>query len=864
MSGITSIREHIVAVREEARTRAEVGKADEAEVLLRQTLEELIRNRKVFVNWRRGIGAVLGGLAGWLLTIALPGGTELTLLGSVFGSSVVGERMGRYTGERLSEEEYRQALVALHQDILGLWPEPDLAVFGRTRKLWRGLIVLQTPLDLLTPFTEKRQSWWGNTLTALKSFVGVDPYRMAVENASPSYEAWDSLMKLVGHINRLGAYGREGRYLATHLYRAGCAEASLLTLCNYYTYLDMVNYPALKQRHRERYGEELLVMLRRIWAQNPEDERAIASLAQGYLEEEIYEDESLPVYLAAFATLRDPLPVAAAICLCHDFGPALDGHQDVLLQLIENETRVREQGLLGETECLDVLELRGRRIVSDRLRDEGSLAILQRLYASRPSRPVILWLARLYLEEDVRDERREIVLRTAYDKLGVETIPAEAHGWPAVTLRRLVEALAPTTPAPDDPSPLLREGAVAMETGDWGAAVEAFQRLKGDYNLHRNLSAEKKLFLSHQLGRAYRHLGEGHRALEYFKSVALVVPSDVLLEDIFSFARETQRRGEKPSLARNAFLLVKSCKADYVSSEGRGIDAYLDTLKNVFDHYLPDSIRKIGGGGMAVLFSGVHRESRQTHVIKQLRTDFGTEKDMEQFRKLFSSEIKAIKRLNESDHPGSKHIVVLHHESADENSFSYSMEALEEILSDRLRDRGRLTEEETLELLRGLCSGLACAHAEGVIHRDLNPRNVGFKDGMLKIFDFGTAHVLRTTLHLVPHPGIGGYQREDNLILGTPRYMSPEQAAGKAFDERTDIFSLGCVAFECLAGEMAFPGQVGSQILLFDPSYPAELSRRLRRFAGPLIADTILECLEGDPTRRPSTMPHVLELLGKA
>jgi serine/threonine-protein kinase len=211
---------------------------------------------------------------------------------------------------------------------------------------------------------------------------------------------------------------------------------------------------------------------------------------------------------------------------------------------------------------------------------------------------------------------------------------------------------------------------------------------------------------------------------------------------------------------------------------------------------------------------------------------------MERFAELFGREIRAIKKINRSDHPGARHVITLFHESAEDSHFCYSMEALDEVLSERLTRLGPLPAAEAVPLLAEIANGLAAAHAAGVVHRDLNPRNIGFLDGVAKLFDFGTAHILRTTLHITRTP------RNPDYILGTPCYMSPEQSTGDPFDERTDLFSLGCVGYELLTGELAFPGQVGSLVLLHDPGCDARLRARLLEHGTPAsLVELLLRAL---------------------
>jgi serine/threonine-protein kinase len=160
---------------------------------------------------------------------------------------------------------------------------------------------------------------------------------------------------------------------------------------------------------------------------------------------------------------------------------------------------------------------------------------------------------------------------------------------------------------------------------------------------------------------------------------------------------------------------------------------------------------------------------------------------------------------------------------------------------------------ETLIVGKQLAEALEAAHEHGVIHRDLKPANVKVTpDGMVKVLDFGLAKVLeRTGLNVDPSlsPTITTSGTAIGVILGTAAYMSPEQARGKPLDTRTDIWSFGCVLWECLTGNMVFRGESVSDtlaaILEREPAWgnlPERAPRRLR--------ELVRRCLQKDPHQR--------------
>jgi serine/threonine-protein kinase len=167
-----------------------------------------------------------------------------------------------------------------------------------------------------------------------------------------------------------------------------------------------------------------------------------------------------------------------------------------------------------------------------------------------------------------------------------------------------------------------------------------------------------------------------------------------------------------------------------------------------------------------------------------------------------------------------------------------------ETLDELLRRRGALGAGDRSQLLGEVCAGLAAAHAVGVIHRDLKPHNVlvGERDA-IKLIDFGLA---KSTFQ----PGVTA----TGTVLGTPEYMSPEQIRGAAVDVRSDIYSLGALAYHAITGRPPFQGRspiaVGFAHLSSEPEPPS-------RFCPDLpvsLESVILAALAKDPEQRPQTV----------
>src|SRR5262249_21869996 len=121
-----------------------------------------------------------------------------------------------------------------------------------------------------------------------------------------------------------------------------------------------------------------------------------------------------------------------------------------------------------------------------------------------------------------------------------------------------------------------------------------------------------------------------------------------------------------------------------------------------------------------------------------------------------------------------------------------------ESLQDRLDREGRPPPAEVIRIAREIAAGLMAAHERGLMHRDVKPANVWLEapGGRVKLLDFGIARALADDAHLT----------QEGHIAGTPHYMAPEQAEGKAVDHRGDLFSLGCILYRMTTGRLPFPG----------------------------------------------------------
>uniref|UniRef100_UPI0037C06C95 serine/threonine-protein kinase n=1 Tax=Gemmatimonas sp. TaxID=1962908 RepID=UPI0037C06C95 len=262
--------------------------------------------------------------------------------------------------------------------------------------------------------------------------------------------------------------------------------------------------------------------------------------------------------------------------------------------------------------------------------------------------------------------------------------------------------------------------------------------------------------------------------------------------------------------------------------------------------------RELGAGGMATVYLAHDLKHERDVAIKVLHPDLGAALGAERFL----AEIKTTAKLQ---HP---HILPLLDSGAADGLLYYVMPLVTgETLRARLVRETQLPLEDALQLAREVADALAYAHAQGVIHRDIKPENILLQGGAgsqhALVADFGIA--------LAVQSAGGARMTQTGLSLGTPQYMSPEQAMGeRAIDARSDVYALGAVLYEMLTGEPPFSGatvqSIVAKVLTERPVAPSTL----RDTVPPAVDQAVLRALAKLPADRFPSATAVAEALRAA
>ncbi|MEI6739164.1 MAG: serine/threonine-protein kinase [Gemmatimonadaceae bacterium] len=253
--------------------------------------------------------------------------------------------------------------------------------------------------------------------------------------------------------------------------------------------------------------------------------------------------------------------------------------------------------------------------------------------------------------------------------------------------------------------------------------------------------------------------------------------------------------------------------------------------------------RELGGGGMSRVFLATERALERRVVIKVLPPELAAGVNVERFRR----EIQLAAQLQ---HPL---IVPLLAAGEDGGLLWFSMPYIEgDSLRDALDQRGRMSPRDVVRILHDVVDALAYAHARGVVHRDIKPDNILTSGMHALVTDFGVAKALRASIPLAGGTATG-------MAIGTPAYMAPEQlAADPAADHRVDIYAVGLLAYELLAGRSPFSGASPQATLAAQLTQMPEPPHRSIADIPEALSALIMRCLAKDATERPASATALL------
>jgi serine/threonine protein kinase len=269
-------------------------------------------------------------------------------------------------------------------------------------------------------------------------------------------------------------------------------------------------------------------------------------------------------------------------------------------------------------------------------------------------------------------------------------------------------------------------------------------------------------------------------------------------------------------------------------------DPVQSSLPTLLKEALGDSYTiegEIGRGGMGVVYRARDERLQRRVAVKVLPPELAFQREI---RERFTREAQTAARLS---HP---HIVPIHDVGEGNGLVYFVMGLIEgESLAARIRRRTRLPAEEVRRIMKETADALSAAHGLSVIHRDIKPDNILLEGtrGRVMVTDFGIAKALSSTS--------GNTLTSAGMAIGTPSYMSPEQAAGeREIDGRSDLYSLGVVSYQMLAGELPFNAPTVAGILMKHITEPAPLLHEKFPDISEDLSLAVARCLEKDPENR--------------
>ncbi|SDX11789.1 Serine/threonine protein kinase [Marininema mesophilum] len=255
-------------------------------------------------------------------------------------------------------------------------------------------------------------------------------------------------------------------------------------------------------------------------------------------------------------------------------------------------------------------------------------------------------------------------------------------------------------------------------------------------------------------------------------------------------------------------------------------------------------LRRLGGGGMAVVYLARDQLLERQVAIKVMNESLSHDED---FIRRFAREAKAAAIMS---HP---HVIDVYDVGREGNIHYMVMENMEASLMDVIHQRGPLSPQEAVSIISQVCGGLAHAHEQGIIHRDIKPHNIMFKNDQHKIGDFGISRLNGATSIT-----------QTGFVMGSVHYFSPEQARGRDIGYQSDVYSLGVVLFYLVTGVLPFDGEEAVAIALNHLQEPVPDPRQWNPNIPQGVCEVIYRAMEKEPHLRYTTADEMKKDLDQA
>jgi len=257
-------------------------------------------------------------------------------------------------------------------------------------------------------------------------------------------------------------------------------------------------------------------------------------------------------------------------------------------------------------------------------------------------------------------------------------------------------------------------------------------------------------------------------------------------------------------------------------------------------------VEMIGSGAMGAVFKGWDPKLERPVALKTVRLDrSGGGKKKQEAQKRLLREAVTVARFN---HPN---IVAVYDVEDQADGAFVAMEYVDGVsLDSHLWQEGKLAAGQVIPLGTAMAMGLAAAHQNEIVHRDIKPGNVllGW-DGGIKVTDFGISEL------------ISAIEQREDVVFGTPGFLPPEALQGRGYDERGDLFSLGVVLYLCLAGDRPFKGKSLREVVRSTLFGPVEALGKIQPDVPPDLDYLVMKLLERDPSSRPASAQAVAEMM---